>query len=127
MAEDFPTSEVERRRPVRAALSEFWLDTELTEDDLRPIAGVLAESGYTTKELEHIYRREVAPAVFLNAYSVAGVWEGFDQSWLAESIVRRGKAKRIAVSLSLKLGLGRLLMTWETEQHWERVLALMEG
>jgi hypothetical protein len=38
-------AEIERRKPVWAALSELWLDTELAEDDLRRIAGVMEASG----------------------------------------------------------------------------------
>ena len=37
--------EIERRKPVWAALSDLWLDTELTEDDLQRIAGGHEEVG----------------------------------------------------------------------------------
>jgi hypothetical protein len=40
----FDESEIERRKPVWAPLSELWLDTELAEDDLRRIAGVMSTS-----------------------------------------------------------------------------------
>jgi hypothetical protein len=40
-------TEIERRKPVWAALSELWLDAELDEDDLQRIAGVMKRSGYS--------------------------------------------------------------------------------
>ena len=38
-------TEIDRRKPVWAALSELWLDTELTDDDLHRIADVMKRSG----------------------------------------------------------------------------------
>ena len=77
-------SEIERRKPVWAALSELWLDTELTQDDLQRIAGVMKRSGYSVPQLRDIYLFEVAPVVFRNLFTVAG-----DMGW-----VRRGMALR---------------------------------
>jgi len=42
--------EIERLKPVWAALSELWLDTELTADDLQRIAGVMNGSGQSLDE-----------------------------------------------------------------------------
>ena len=47
-------AEIERRKPVWAALSELWLDTELADDDLRRIAGVMGQSGYCVGMLRDI-------------------------------------------------------------------------
>jgi hypothetical protein len=63
---------IERRKPVWAALSEFWLDTELTQDDLQRIADVMRRSGYSVPQLRDIYLFEVAPVVFGNLFTVAG-------------------------------------------------------
>jgi len=49
-------AEIERRKPVWLVLSELWLDTELTEDDLQRIAGVMQSSGYSVPQLREIYR-----------------------------------------------------------------------
>ena len=51
--------ELERRRPVWAALSDLFLDTELEAADHQRIAHVLAASGYPESELERILCREV--------------------------------------------------------------------
>jgi hypothetical protein len=65
-------AEIERRKPVWAALSDLWLDTELKDDDLQRTAGVMKRSEYSINELRDIYLLEVAPVVFPNLLSVAG-------------------------------------------------------
>ncbi len=47
-------ADIERRKPVWAALSELWLDTELVEDDLQRIGGVMKRSGYTVPQLREL-------------------------------------------------------------------------
>jgi hypothetical protein len=77
-----------RRRWVWQALSDLFLDDEVTEDTLRYIARIAAECGYSDEELDAIYRREVAPAVAFNLFDVAGTWGYFDTVWLEELILR---------------------------------------
>ena len=84
-----PSKDLERRRPVWAALSELFLDTELQTDDFQRIATVLWSSEYSEVELNEILRKEVAPVVRANLSSAAGTWEGFDQEWLEAEILRR--------------------------------------
>jgi hypothetical protein len=84
-------AEIERRKPVWAALSELWLDTELADDDLRRIAGVMGQSGYSVGELREIYLFEVAPVVSPNLLTVAGEWAGFDHDWLFAEATRRAR------------------------------------
>lgn len=73
-----PARDLPRRRPVWEALSEFFLDTELDEQQLRSIAHTLAASGYTDDELDSILYEEVYPVCIPNLCSMVGVWEGFD-------------------------------------------------
>jgi len=79
--------EIARRRPVWMALSELWLDTELDEGDWERLAAVLASSPYDVHQLRAIHDAEVAPAVGDNLFSVAGVWDGFDEDWLVSRCV----------------------------------------
>ena len=79
--------EIARRRPVWLALSELWLDTELTEVDINHIATKMVESGYSLSELRVICDSEIAPVVYSNLRSPAGVWDGFDEHWLIEQIL----------------------------------------
>ena len=86
---DTPLSpeEIERRKPVWLALSDLWLDTELTDSNINYIATVMVDSGYSLSELRVICDSEIAPIVYKNLLSVAGVWSGFDPHWLFEQII----------------------------------------
>ena len=53
--------DLSRRRPVWSLLSEFYLDTELDDQDHARIASVLACSGYSAEQLEEIFYREAPP------------------------------------------------------------------
>ena len=88
------SSELDRRRSVWEALSDFFLDTELQPRDLLHIARVLAASNYSEDELEFILRYEVAPVLSVNLMSVAGEWAGFDQDWIASEILKRERSWR---------------------------------
>ena len=80
------------RRPVWEALSEMFLDTEVS-DGQSWRATRLARSPYSLEELEEILIEEVYPICKDNLYSVAGVWEGFDLAWLEQSILQRNNAR----------------------------------
>lgn len=87
--------EIEHRKPVWFALSELWLDTELTDNDIHHIATVMVDSGYTLSELRVICDSEIAPVVYKNLLTPVGVWSGFDESWLAQQIINQiNKPKR---------------------------------
>ena len=64
--------ELAARKPVWRALSDLWLDTELQERDLAPIASVLKQSGYSLAQLRAIHLDEVAAVLSPNLLSVAG-------------------------------------------------------
>jgi len=88
-------AEITRRKPVWIALSDLWLDTELTASSINHIAMVMVDSGYSLSELRVICDSEVAPVVFKNLKSFAGAWSGFDESWLVQQILREiNKPKR---------------------------------
>ncbi|HNR90940.1 MAG TPA: hypothetical protein PKO41_00810 [Dokdonella sp.] len=77
-----------RRRPVWAALSELYLDTD-TAGLVEHCAHDLARSDYDLDELATILRREVHPVLRTNLFVSAGVWNGFDPDWLEAEILRR--------------------------------------
>lgn len=83
-----PAVDLERRRPVWAALSELFLDTALQPEDLQRLADTLASSGYSRAELEQILRREVGPVLLPNLLSAAGEWASFDLGRLEAEILR---------------------------------------
>lgn len=114
-------TQINTRKPVWLALSDLWLDTELDSRWLDSIAVVLVESGLSLDELRDIYRDEVAPVVYANLLSPAGVWAGFDEAWLHQTIVdslqRRGIFGRLALCFK------RRLMLYATEDHWQYLAA----
>lgn len=112
------------RESVWLALSELWLDTELDESDFRAIAQTLAASGFTPDELEAIYRLEVAPVVWLNAWTTAGVWTGFDADWLFEAC-RRNQRRRHSLWHRGRCRLLRRAMSGAVEADWRRIRALL--
>lgn len=71
------------------ALSEFFLDDELTISDHQRIASILARSQYTEEELQAILRHEVYPACSLNLVCVAGAWGTWGEDWIRERIAPR--------------------------------------
>lgn len=76
------------RRPVLEALSNLFLDTEVSLDRQWRI-DVLAASPYSIEELEYILIDEVYPICKYNLLSVAGEWAGFDLGWLEDQVRRR--------------------------------------
>jgi hypothetical protein len=80
---------IELRMPVWVALSHFYLDTTLGEQELRQIAYTLASGPFTESEYEDILRDEIMPVCQRNLLDIAGEWAGFDEAWLREKLVPR--------------------------------------
>ena len=76
------------RRRVWAELSLLYLDID-PEDVADGVANELAISNYSIDELQSILLNEVHPILRNNLLAPAGVWEGFDEDWLCEQILRR--------------------------------------
>lgn len=110
--------DIDNRRPVWKALSDLFLDTELEDSDLIRIARTLAESAYSLEEAETILYCEVYPVCIGNLLCVAGEWDGFDDDWLAKSIL-----KHTARSWAF----GNFLQPWRwmVRGHWNRIKALI--
>jgi hypothetical protein len=113
-----------RREAVWLALSELWRDIELDAASLENLAQVLRGSGYPQDELEAIYRLEVAPVVWLNTWTTAGVWDGFDPAWLFEGC-RRNQRLRTSRRHRWRCRLLRRPMTHACEHHWQELIHRM--
>ncbi len=83
-----------KRRIIWEVISEFYLDTELQEDDLDRITQVFIQSGFELKELKEIDLYEVFPLLKGNLLAPAGAWAGFDQPWLSENCFQYYKKRK---------------------------------
>lgn len=116
--------QIEARQPLWDALSTLWLDTEVTDQDREWIARVMADSGLTIAELWHVYSVEVAPVVFMNRYSYAGQWAGFNPEWLRREILRNLRDRPRRTRFWASFPLTRYLMIGPAQDDWKKVIAL---
>ncbi|MDB5118846.1 MAG: hypothetical protein JWN56_64 [Sphingobacteriales bacterium] len=110
---------IEERKPIWIALSEFYLDTELQESDFRHIAFKIIESPYSIDEVKDINKYEVFPVLQPNLLSVVGEWAGFDKEWLISSILdslaKRNVIKKLGIESSF------LTLKWMQKNYWEKL------
>lgn len=110
---------IEQRKPIWIALSEFYLDTELGDSDFRQIAFTILESPYSLDEVKAINKYEVFPVLQSNLLSPAGVWAGFDEDWLVDKISSRlnnkTKLNDIGVAISYQA------FKWMCKDYWVKL------
>src|SRR5688572_10265149 len=107
---------IEDRKPIWIALSEFYLDTELQDSDFRHIALTILESPYTLDEVKKINKYEVIPILQVNLLSVAGEWAGFDEAWLVDKITTRLKTKTKLSDIGVKASYQ--MFKWMSKRYW---------
>lgn len=118
--------DLQQRLPVWEALSEFWLDTELTLAQLEGIALVIANSPYSVSEVRLIHDYEVAPALYQNLLSVAREWAGFDTNWLKERCLKVA-GTRGSYSQKIRVFFQRPLCLFFTARHWRVVVPRVQN
>jgi hypothetical protein len=110
---------IEQRRPIWLALSEFYLDTELQDSDFRQIAFTILDSPYSFDEVKSINKYEVFPILRANLLSPAGAWVGFEETWLIEKITSRldnkTKLNDIGVEISYQA------FKWMCKDYWKKL------
>lgn len=99
------------RRPVWVALSDMFLDTDVSLSRSWRI-GELAQSPYSIDELQKILIFEVYPICKYNLLSVAGEWAGFDPDWLEQKILKRASLPLWALRI---FNLGRITVNLSAE------------
>lgn len=119
-------AQIEQRLPLWSALSELWLDTELSGKDLQRIARVLADSGLSIGQLRQVYLFEVAPVVWVNMLSVTGEWSGFDEQWLCARIVHKLNKRPRCTRFWCWFPLTRKVMLYAAEEHWSSLVELVQ-
>jgi len=108
----FDSETLSIRKPLWVALSDLFLDTELQEYDLAFIAKKMHESGYSIDELYDILILEVFPVCIANLHSVAGEWAGFDEEWVAKTILSAKRPNRFRRWMNNR-------HFWMIEKNWE--------
>lgn len=110
---------IEERKPIWLALSNFYLDTELQDADFRYMARKILESPYSFEKVKEIDKYEVFPVLQYNLMDVAGVWAGFKEKWLVDkiqqSLSKRTPAKKIEIEASY------LALKWMNKDYWEKL------
>lgn len=76
----------EQRLKIWRALSDLFLDTEIDDVTFNYIARVISESGISLSEAEDVLWYEVYSVLESNLRCVAGVWEGWPDSWLLQNL-----------------------------------------
>ena len=101
----FSKAEIIARTPVWIALSDLYLDTDIS-GEYSAVAFVCAQSPFSLDELREILVYEVNPVVSPNLYSMAGVWDGFDEQWLIAEICRKTQTKPVNIFSKIRSFLG---------------------
>ncbi len=115
-----PRTDETNRLPVWRALSDLFLDTEISEAMIANIAETLHSAPYSLEECEYIFWHEVYPVCIYNLYSVAGEWVCFDEEWLASRILSRAQHVPQWWTFPRWLQCGR----WMVRTEWEQVLVV---
>lgn len=74
-------------------MTDFYLDTELTDVMISCIARVCAASPYSRRELGQIMFTEVWPAFLPNLLSYAGEWAGWKEEFVRRRILECYKSR----------------------------------
>lgn len=111
------------REELWIALSDLWLDTDLSEAELRRMAQVVRSSGLDRDDLERVFSLELAPVLGPNHLSVAGEWGSFDPTWVCAEARARQANPRLRDRLAAALG----ITTYAARPYWTRVLELAFG
>jgi hypothetical protein len=117
--------QIQARLPLWEALSDLWLDTQLSDAFMEGIARVMDESSLTIEELWRVYSYEVAPVVYMNVYSFAGQWLGFSSDWLRTEIVRNLRDRPRRTRFWTLFPITRCLMLSQTNDAWKKLVAIV--
>jgi hypothetical protein len=112
--------DIERRKPVWVALSEFYLDTELSSEDFDRIVTVFRQSGYTLKELKEIDLYEVFTLLQANLLSATGVWASFKEEWLVSECGKLYE-KRSHIGHRMICRFLNCIFYWMRRGYWKEI------
>ena len=108
------------RRPLWQALSNFYLDTELSPEELKGIALNFQISNLSLNVIKEIDLYEVFPLLLPNLFSTTGVWNGFDPDWLNEHCAKL-YYKRNHSFHRLSIRIKNRFAYWMRKRYWLEV------
>lgn len=108
----------EDRLKIWRALSDLFLDTEIEDHVFTYIARTVSECGLSLSETEDILWYEVYPVLEGNLRNVAGVWEGWPDSWLLQNLPAKVRPNSIH---------GNATIIQEIKLCWQRVTEAYES
>ena len=111
--------EINERKPIWVALSEFYLGTELTPDDFKIIAKTFRQSKFSLDEIRHIDKYEVFPVLQTNLLNIAGEWAMFPENWLIEKITKRIRKRNWFNKIMINIFHWKF--RWMLDDKWEKV------
>ncbi|QLG46141.1 DUF7079 family protein [Costertonia aggregata] len=111
--------EIEQRKPIWIAISDFYLDTELDDVSFKYIAKKIHESTFTFEEVKQIDRTDVFPVLYGNLLTVAGIWSGFNEEWLVPTIIENLSKQNTLSRFFLKIKYR--LFRWMYKEYWEKL------
>jgi hypothetical protein len=112
--------QIERRVPVWVAMSDLFLDTEITDATLGHIARTIDRAGFSADEAKAILGTEVAPVFCRNLLGPAGEWAGWSEASVRVAILDflSGSASRQSIAGFTVMPFGRALTA-----DWGRIAA----
>jgi|688.fasta_scaffold402996_2 hypothetical protein len=120
--------ELEIRKIIWTELSDFYLDTDLSDEDLIRKGLVFRDSGLTTEEIKEINYYEVGPQLIDNLKSIAGVWDGFNQEGLhkvLEILTRTERKRPKNIFQKLDDYIDRKSLDFYTKRYFDKIEYLM--
>jgi hypothetical protein len=114
------TDELAERVKVWIALSDLFLDTDVTLS-YENIVRTCAESPYSNQELSQILVNEVSPVCAPNLLSIAGEWTSFDEQWLVNRIMQHRRSSQGLLAQMVEAimrPIRALSFNAHTQKHW---------
>ncbi len=112
--------DIRLREPIWVALSDLFLDTDVSLFDARIVSAIRA-SRFSASEVEQILRDEVGPVFYDNLLDVAGEWAGWTDEFIKVE-VRAHLSKPTSVRLARRL-LSEAVVGSVVKDHWPRLRA----
>lgn len=112
--------DIENRKSIWTALSEFYLDTELESEDFDRITTIFQNSRLSIKDIKQIDLMEVFPLLQPNLLSVAGVWVDFEEDWLISECKKRyNRRENLLHKLNCKFW--NIFFYWMRKDYWNQI------